>query len=45
MRMSGTNEWACTKMFCETPEASYCIATSDDEPQVVGGDKDTYGCI
>jgi len=44
-RMSGEDEWACTKMYCETPAASYCIATSDDEDTLVGNDVDAHGCL
>ncbi len=38
-------EWACTEMYCETPEAPYCMATSNDEDISVWSDKDEHGCI
>lgn len=38
-------EWACTKMYCETPQESYCMATTNDIDLTVWGDKDDYGCI
>jgi heat shock protein HslJ len=37
MRMEGEDTWACTKMFCETPTAAYCIEHSDEA--------DAHGCV
>lgn len=45
MRMSGEDEWACTKMYCETPTTPYCLATADEEDILVGDDADEHGCL